>query len=228
MQSAQFANEQAKEQQLRNTLLTSISHDYRTPLATLMGATFTIVDQATKIGPDKIAALAKAILGEANQLNRMTSNTLQLARLDSARVNIRKNWESIEEILGTVLPKARRNYPTRSFKVTLQPGLSLLECDAILLNQLFDNLIENSVKHSDDASLIQINAVIVNESIEATVIDSGAGIPDQLKERVFDVFQRIDDEPRPSDANVMRYSRRGMGVGLAVCRAIARVHQGKM
>jgi len=228
VQSAQFANEQAKEQQLRNTLLTSISHDYRTPLATLMGAASAIADQATKIGPDKIAALAKTILGEADQLNRMTSNTLQLARLDSAKVNIRKNWESIEEILGTVLPKARRNYPTRSFKVALQPGLPLLECDAILLNQLFDNLIENSVKHSNDASLIQVNAAVVNKSIEVTVIDSGAGIPDQWKERVFDVFQRIDDEPRPSDANGMRYSRRGMGVGLAVCRAIARVHQGKI
>jgi two-component system sensor histidine kinase KdpD len=225
---AQQAKDDAQSQSLRNTLLTSISHDYRTPLANLMGAASVIHDQATRLTTDKIADLAQTVLDEAQHLNRMTTNTLQLARLDAAPLQIKKDWESLQEILGSVLAKARQRQPHRQIKVALPEGLPLMHCDAILLVQLFDNLIENAIKYSPDDTLIDIQVQAKSNAVEVRVMDQGAGIADAWKDKVFQAFERVHSDTAQADATDATQLRRGMGVGLAVCKAIAKVHDAKL
>lgn len=221
---ARMAQEHVQSQQLRNTLLTSISHDYRTPLTTVMSSASVIAEQAGRVPTERIGQLAAVILDEAQQLHRMTNNTLQLARLDSNKVDIPMNWESIEEIVGTVGARARRNHPRRRIEIRLAEGLPLLRCDAVLLNQLLDNLIENSLRHSDDDQPLIIQANHDGLSLHLSVQDKGCGISDAWKERVFDIFQRVEARDVPADGQ----TRRGIGIGLAVCRAIAEVHGGQL
>jgi two-component system sensor histidine kinase KdpD len=221
---ARMAQEHVQNQQLRNTLLTSISHDYRTPLTIVMSSASVIAEQAGRVPTERIGQLAAVILGEAQQLHRITNNTLQLARLDSNKVDIPMNWESIEEIVGTVGARVRRNYPRRRIEIRLEEGLPLLRCDAVLLNQLLDNLIENSLRHSDDDQPLIIQANHDGLSLHLSVQDKGCGISDAWKERVFDIFQRVEARDVPADGQ----TRRGIGIGLAVCRAIAEVHGGQL
>jgi len=225
---AQQAKEDAQSQSLRNTLLTSISHDYRTPLANLMGAASAIHDQAPRLSTEKIAALAQTVLDEAQHLNQMTTNTLQLARLDAAPLQIKKDWESLQEIVGSVMAKARQRHPQRHFRVAVPERLPLIQCDAILLVQLFDNLIENAVKYSPSDTAIDLLVRATANALEVCVADQGPGIPDAWKEQVFQAFERVHAEASQADATDARQLRRGMGVGLAVCQAIAKVHGAKI
>ena len=228
LQLAQLAKQDAQSQSLRNTLLTSISHDYRTPLANLMGAASAIHDQSSRLSTDKIKALASTVISEAQHLHRMTTNTLQLARLDAAPLQIKKDWESLQELLGSVLAKARQRYPARHIVVDMPDALPLIHCDAILLVQLFDNLLENAVKYSPDSSPIHIQVQRHPTSLELRVIDGGCGIPDVWKSKVFQAFERVHENITQADASDEHQLRRGMGVGLAVCQAIAKVHGAKI
>jgi two-component system sensor histidine kinase KdpD len=228
LQLAQIAKQDAQSQSLRNTLLTSISHDYRTPLANLMGAASAIHDQSSRLSTEKIEALASTVISEAQHLHRMTTNTLQLARLDAAPLQIKKDWESLQELLGSVLAKARQRYPTREILVDMPDALPLIHCDAILLVQLFDNLLENAVKYSPDSAPIHIQVQHLPASLDIRVIDSGSGISDAWKTKVFQAFERVHDNVTQADASPEHALRRGMGVGLAVCQAIAKVHGAKI
>lgn len=228
LQQAQHAKEEAQSQSLRNTLLTSISHDYRTPLANLMGAASAIHDQGALLSAQQITDLAHTVLLEAQHLNRMTTNTLQLARLDAAPWQVHKDWESLQEVVGAVLSKTRLRYPQRQIDVVLPAGLPLIFCDAMLLVQLLDNLVENAIKYSPDESLIQLHAQQQGDTIEVRVIDQGPGIPDAWKDKVFQAFERIHPQAAQADASDETQLRRGVGVGLAVCQAIAKVHDAKI
>ncbi len=218
---AQATQAEAQNQRLRNTLLTAISHDYRTPLANLMGAASSLRDQNDRLRTDQLKALAQTVLDEAEHLNRMTTNTLQLARLDAAPMQIHKDWESLEEILGSVLAQTRQRYPKQRIQIDLPPQLPLIHCDAILLVQLFDNLIENAIKYSPQGSLLTLQALHVDRAIQVGVLDEGPGIEDAWKDKVFQAFERIHSR---ADSSQTPQLRRGMGVGLAVCKAIAKVH----
>ena len=228
LQLTQQAKQDAQSQSLRNTLLTSISHDYRTPLANLMGAASAIHDQCSRLSTDKVEALASTVISEAQHLHRMTTNTLQLARLDAAPLKIKKDWESLQELLGSVLAKARQRFPTRQILVDLPGDLPLIHCDAILLVQLFDNLLENAVKYSPDHAPIQIKVQAHPTTLDIRVIDGGPGIADAWKTKVFQAFERVHDDIAQADASHDQQLRRGMGVGLAVCQAIAKVHGAKI
>jgi len=221
---AQLAKDEAQSQILRNTLLTSISHDYRTPLANLMGAASAIHDQGARLSAQQITNLAHSVLLEAQHLNRMTTNTLQLARLDAAPWQVHKDWESLQEVLGAVLAKTRVRYPHRKIDVTLPTGLPLIMCDAMLLVQLLDNLVENAIKYSPDDASIHLHVAQQGHAIELRVIDQGLGIPDPWKDKVFQAFERMHPEAAQADASDETQLRRGVGVGLAVCKAIAKVH----
>lgn len=226
--NAKLANEEAQSQKLRNTLLTAIAHDYRTPLANLMGAASAIHDQGQRLTPERVGALSQTILDEADQLNRMTSNTLQLARLDAAALDIRKDWESVEELMGSVMQSAKRRFAQAQFHLRIAPALPLLHCDAILVVQLLENLIENAVKYSPAPARIELQVSQPDAlHVRMCVLDHGPGIPDAWHERVFDAFTRVT-QPTLFDAQGDHMARRGVGLGLAVCRAIARVHDAKI
>lgn len=217
------AQHQAQLQGLRNALLAAISHDYRTPLAAIMGAASSLQEQAERLAPAQRQRLAQSIVEETAQLARLTDNTLQLARLDTPHVHLRLDWESPEEIVGSVLQRARRHDPARRVRARLEPGLPLVEADAILLAQLLDNLVDNALKYSAAEAPVELLVRRQAGHIVFAVRDRGPGIAPAWRQRIFDVFQR-GDPVAPADDK----PRRGAGVGLAVCRAIARAHGGEL
>lgn len=217
LRAASSSREAAQAQALRNTLLAAISHDHRTPLATILGAAGSLHDQGDRLAPAQRRRLAATIVDEAAQLARLTDNTLQLARLGAGALAIRRDWESAEEIVGTVLRRTRQRDPGRRLRTRVQPDLPLLHVDALLMVQLLDNLVDNALKHGGDAGPVDVVARRSGDEIVIAVRDRGPGVPLAQREHIFEAFQR-----GPSAAP------RGAGVGLAVCRAIARAHGGEL
>lgn len=220
----QQAREQAQLQATRNALLAAISHDYRTPLATIMGAASALQEQGDRMDAAQRQRLAAAIVEDSERLARLTDNTLQLARLDAPAVTLRCDWESAEEIVGAVLRRARRRPDGSRVRAWVEPGLPLLWCDAMLVSQLLDNLLDNGLKYSPADAPVELHATRDGEHLMLAVSDRGPGIAPAWREKVFEVFQRGETQPRQFQAD----ADRGAGVGLAVCRAIARAHHGEL
>ena len=220
--TAQRAVDAAEAQGVRNALLAAVSHDYRTPLATILSAASALQQQDDKLSPAQRMKLAATIEGETRGLSRMTDNTLQIARLavseNSPGVVLRTDWESAEEIVGAALRRARSRDPEARVKARLEPTLPLLRCDAVLMAQLLDNLIDNALKYGGDGG-VEIRVKREDEWLNLAVRDRGQGVTPAWRERIFEGFQRgapNADQPR------------GAGVGLAACRAIAQAHGGTM
>jgi two-component system sensor histidine kinase KdpD len=225
LRAAQQARDDAQAQVLRSTLLAAVAHDHRTPLATIMGAASSLLEQADRLSPEQRHRLAQTVLEQTAQLSRLTDNTLQLARLDRSdaapgtqAVQLRLDWESVEEIAGAVLRRARQREPARRIHVRLEPALPLLHCDAVLLAQLLDNLVDNALKYSPPEAPVELLARRLGGVVMLAVRDRGPGIALAQRERVFQLFQR-GEAPTTT---------RGAGIGLAVCRAIAHAHGGEL
>jgi K+-sensing histidine kinase KdpD len=213
------AREQAQVQQLRNTLLASIAHDFRTPLATVLGAASSLHDQGERLSPEQRRELARRIMDEVAQLSRQAENTLQLARLATPGVGLalRLDWQSVEELVGAVLRRVRLQHPQRQIQPHVAPNLPLLRCDALLLTQLLENLLDNALKYSPAAEPVILAAWREEKTVRLSVADRGPGVPHAWRERIFDAFQR---GPKPASS--------GAGLGLALCQAIAHAHGGHL
>lgn len=209
------AREEAHRQQVQSTLLAAISHDLRTPLATIVGAASSLRTQRDKLPPAEQDRLLDSTIAEANYLTRVTDNTLQLVRLSSQLGEPSRSWESLEEITGTVLTRVRQRDPLRRIQYRVQSDLPLVRADAVLLAQLIDNLLDNALKYSDGPITLTIHAL--DDSIRLCVEDQGPGIPEHQRDSLFLPYVRGD-----------RSGKRGMGLGLALCRAIAELHQGQL
>ena len=218
--AALAAREVMQAQALCNTLLAAIAHDHRTPLATILGAGSSLLEQSDRLSEAQRARLAATIVDEATQLARLTDNTLQLARLDAQPAPLRADWESVEELVGTVVRRLRQRHPERELKVSVEPGLPLVRCDAVLLAQLLDNLLDNAFKHGGGE--VGLQAFRRGGRVVLAVHDGGPGVPEHWRSRIFDAFQRAP-AATPNASN-----SRGAGLGLAVCRAIARAHAGDL
>lgn len=223
-ENARQAREEAKTQKLRNTLLAAISHDYRTPLATMLGAASSLIDQSDRLTREQTRALAKTIVDEVMRLSTLTDNTLQLARLDADGVQITKDWESLEELVGAAVARTRARYPQVRVGLRIEPALPLLRCDAQLLIQLLDNLIDNAVKYGDPQQTVEIIARKLDDHLLLSVADRGPGIPVKVRERLFLMFERGD----PNEVSADGSTPRGTGLGLALCRAIVLAHGGSL
>jgi two-component system, OmpR family, sensor histidine kinase KdpD len=222
------ARERAQTQEVRNTLLASIAHDHRTPLATIVGAASSLLEQSSRLHVEQRRRLAQTVVDEASRLSRMTDNTLQLARLDAPNVQLRCDWESAEELVGSAVQRARQRAPERAVRARLEPGIPLLWCDAILLTQLLDNLLDNALKYSPDGAPVEVLVRKLDDRVVLAVRDRGPGIAPRWAERVFDAFQRGAEVVDAAVATQVAQERPGVGVGLALCQAVARVHGGEL
>lgn len=221
---ADTAREEAQDQQVRNAMLAAISHDYRTPLASIMSAASSLRDQGDRMSTPQRQKLLGSIVEETEQLSRLTDNTLQLARLDAPQgMSITLDWESAEEIVGAVMRRQRARNRHLRLRTRVEPGLPLVRCDALLVTQLLENLIENALKYSDPPAPVELLVHRRAGRFVFAVRDRGYGVEPAWRERIFKVFQRGELQP---NANQPR--QRSAGVGLAVCRAIARAHGGEL
>lgn len=221
----QAVQAQAQLQAVRNALLTAISHDHRTPLAAILGAASSLQQQDDRLSREQRQRLVARIVDQAQHLRRLTDNTLQLARLDAPGLQLNCGWESAEDLVGAALQRARNHDPQRRLRARLEPGLPLLWCDALLLSQLLDNLVDNALKYSPDGAPVELLVRSQPDAVVLAVRDRGAGVAPAWRERVFEPFHR-GAEPMPGGPGAP--ARGGTGIGLAVCRAIARAHGGEL
>lgn len=204
-------------EELRNALLSSVSHDLRTPLAVITGTASTLVDD--RLAPEVRRELAESIVGEAERLERLVRNLLDMTRLEAGAVRIEREWQSVEEVVGAALGRMGRALDDRPVETRLAPDLPLLAFDAVLVEQLLVNLLENAMKYTPPGSPIAIAARVEEGAVEVSVADRGPGIPEGEEERVFEKFQRGRGQaPRGG----------GVGLGLAICRAIVDAHGGRI
>ncbi|MET0225942.1 MAG: sensor histidine kinase KdpD [Dokdonella sp.] len=216
-QAAQAAGMQVESERLRNTLLSAISHDFRTPLATIIGSASTLRDSAPDtLDANQRATLLDTLLHEAGRMNRLIGNLLDLSRLSEGGLELRRDWVAIDELVGAVLARLRDLLVRHPVALHLDESLPLLSGDEVLLEQLLSNLIENAARHTPDDTAMEIAASAVNGQLVLRVRDHGPGFAAGEEERLFTKFHQAKPERAQS----------GFGLGLAICKAIAEAHGG--
>ncbi|MBZ0304624.1 MAG: DUF4118 domain-containing protein [Anaerolineae bacterium] len=215
--AAEASRVQIETERLRNSLLSSISHDLRTPLASITGAASSLIQNVDTIDRDNRLELQQIIFEEAERLNRLVSNLLDMTRIESGAVHIEKKWDLLEEVVGSTLLRMQRTLSQHRFEKNLPQELLLVPMDSILIEQVLVNLIENAVKYSPTHTLIQLNIQALPDEVMISLADEGTGIPAGLEERIFEKFYRVAPE------NVG-----GSGLGLAICHSIVTAHGGRI
>ena len=214
---AQHATVQMASERLRNSLLSALSHDLRTPLAALVAtAEMLVSSQPALSGPQR--GLAMAINERARRMTDMVTNLLDMARIQSGEIRLRIEWQSMEEIIGSALKSAQGTLGERLLKVHIDAGLPLVECDAVLIERVLVNLLENAGKYTPPATPIEILVKRADEELFVSVRDHGPGVAPGKEELIFEKFTRGEPESATT----------GVGLGLAICRAIVQAHRGRI
>ena len=214
--AAESSRVEAETESLRNTLLASISHDLRTPLAVIAGAGSTLADPGGELDAESRRKLAQSIETRARDMSDLISNVLDLTRLESDRLVLRRDWQTIDDLLGAALERSGERLRDHRVEFSLPPDLPAVHVDATLTVQLFANLFENAAKYTPAGTRVSISARADERMLEVIVEDDGPGLPAGDPDRLFNKFQRGRSESEVT----------GAGLGLAICRAIARAHGG--
>jgi two-component system, OmpR family, sensor histidine kinase KdpD len=216
-EAAQISRVTAETESLRNTLLASISHDLRTPLAVITGASSALNDNSLVFDPAVRAGLAASIEDKAREMSEIISNVLDLMRFETGHVALRRDWQTVDDLLGSALARSEPRLADHPLEVELPADLPAVYIDASLITQVFTNLLENAAKHTPKGTRVSISAGHDDEWVRVVVEDTGPGLPAD-PERLFAKFQRGRDEGNTG----------GAGLGLAICRAIINAHGGSI
>ena len=212
---AQQARIGMEAERLRSTLLSSVSHDLRTPLATITGAASSLLQDAS-LGAETQRELTEAIGEEAARLNRLVTNLLDMTRLESGSLQLNRDWHSLEELVGSALARLEPALKGRPVQVSIPEDLPLVPVDGVLIEQALVNLLENAAKYTDPRSPILVAGRAAQGSLTVEVADEGPGLPPGSEERIFEKFYRAASE------------QSGFGLGLPICRAIVTAHGGRI
>ena len=215
-QQAQKEHLNAETQSLRNVLLSSVSHDLRTPLTTITGATDALLRKGDGLDREKADELVRTIHSEAERLNRIVRNVLNMTRLESGAIQVRKDWQSLEEITGVVVGRLSERLKDRPLNLAIRGNLPLVPFDAMLMEQVLTNLFENVLQHTPPGTPMELSASMQNEGVVVELADRGPGIPPGQEEKIFEKFARG------------RSPGGGTGLGLSICRAIVEAHGGRI
>ncbi len=240
-QQAVQARQHAQTAQWRTTWLAAIAHDLRTPLAAVLGAASSLQTQAERLDAEQRQQLAERIVDEVSHLVRVTDNALLLARLDGPRPSahpprLHMDWQSPEELVGAVLQRLRQRQPGACLKADLPTELPLVRCDAVLIVQLLENLLDNALRHSPPQAPVTVSALTEPASAPSLaglllrVRDHGPGLPatEWVHFEPSEGLHVRNDAPTHPAAPSPQARRRGSGLGLALCRAIAQEHGGQL
>jgi K+-sensing histidine kinase KdpD len=217
---ARQAWERVEAEFLRNTLLSGASHDLRTPLAAISGAAGTLMHAGERVDVGTRTELLQSIAAESARMDRLVSNLLDMTRLESGGLVLRREWQPFEEVIGTTLGHLEQRLGDRKVDVHVAPDVPLVFIDPVAFEQVLTNLVENVLDHTPAATPIEISARVAGDQLVAEVADRGPGLPAGAEQRVFEKFFRFH-----SDAGG---SRRGIGLGLAIARGIVEAHGGEV
>lgn len=214
---AQQAHVRAETERMRNAILSSVSHDLRTPLATITGAASSLLEGQGNLHVSDRQDLARSIYREADRLDRLLKNLLDMMRLEAGAVQLSKDWHSIDEVVGASLARLEGQLADHVVNTNLPADLPMIFVDGVLLEQVMINLVENAVKYTPTRSLIELSAWSSDREVVVEVADRGLGIPSGEESRIFDKFYRGKSAREG-----------GVGLGLTICRGIVEAHGGRI
>ncbi len=213
IETARVATERER---LRSALLSSLSHDLRTPLVSILGAASSMLSDELSLDDDARRDLTQTIQDEAERLNRFVQNLLDMTKLGAGALKPRVDWADLRDIVGAAVERAGRLARAHVLKIEIADDMPLLCVDPVLMEQVIFNLLDNACKYSPAGTQVKIWAIRTKEHIAIEIADLGPGIPAEDREKVFDMFYRVDQADAQS----------GTGLGLAICRGIIEAHGG--
>jgi two-component system sensor histidine kinase KdpD len=216
-EQSEAARVEAEAERLRTSLLSSLSHDLRTPLATIEGAASTLMQHGGTLPPAVRHDMAESILEESRRMSRLVSNLLDMIRVETGALAVQKAWQPLEEALGVALLRLDASLGSHPVDVRLPADLPLVAIDELLIEQVFINLLENAIKYTPPGTPISIGAWQGNGGIVVEVADGGPGVAPGFEETVFRKFYRAGSGPEG-----------GAGLGLTICRGIVTAHGGRI
>ncbi len=214
-QAAALAEVRARSEAVRSALLSAVSHDLRTPLAVITEAATMLRDDAELLTATQRSEMLVTVCDEAERMDRLVENLLDMTRLESGNVSITRDWVPCEELIGAALNITKTKVANLDIRTNVPPGLPPVAVDPSLIEQLLANLFENAVKYAGSHATLDIEARHEDDSLMIEVADNGPGIPAGTEERIFEKF--FQASPKKSS---------GAGLGLAICRAIVEIHGG--
>jgi two-component system sensor histidine kinase KdpD len=203
-----------ESERLKNTLLSSVSHDFRTPLAVITGAATSLLERS-EVPAATRQELTRTIADEAERLGRQVNSLLDMTRLESGALQIHKEWHSLEEVVGAALERFGAALADRTVRVDVS-AVPFAPLDDILMTQVVFNLVENAIKYTPADGPIEIRAAREGGGVTLEISDRGPGVPEGAEQRVFEKFYRAVEPGSP----------RGMGLGLAICKGVVEAHGG--
>lgn len=204
----------AETETLRSTLLSSVSHDLRTPLAAVTGAASTLLHKDIALDQAGRQELIQTIYEESGHLNQIIRNVLDMTRLESGAITVKKEWQSLEEIVGVVLDRFSDKLGGRPLSISISGDLPLIPFDPLLIEQVLMNLLDNAVKYTPQDTPLELSAAVREDAVVVELADRGPGIPQGEEEKIFGKFVRGSA------------AGGGMGLGLTICQAIITAHRG--
>ena len=216
LELARMTNE---TEQLRAALLSSVSHDLRTPLVTVLGAAGTLVQDSGRLSESAKRELATQILDEAERLNRFVQNLLDMTRLSYGKLSPRLQACDLAEVIAGARRRVERRLGASLLEISIEPHLPLVPLDAVLIEQVLVNLLDNAIKYAPPGSPIRIEVRRQQGALRVVIADRGPGIAESDREKVFDMFYRVKRGDTRSA---------GTGLGLAICRGILAAHGGSI
>lgn len=211
---------ESEKEKMRSNLLRAISHDLRTPLTGILGASSAILENSTSLDKNTHDQLISNIKEDSQWLIRMVENLLSVTRINEGTMNVTKSPEAAEEIVAEAISRIRKRFPNRIITVKVPDELLMVPMDGTLIEQVLINLVENAFKHSPENSVVEVEVKKERYHAVFEVIDNGEGIAEQDFPYLFESY--VDNGKRSVD------SSRGMGIGLSICMSIVKAHQGKM
>ena len=215
-EEAQQTQLRMESETLRNSLLSAISHDLRTPLSVIVGAASTLVEEDARLSATDRQELSHTLYDEALRMSNLANNILDMARLEGGQASLNLQWYPLDEIIGGALTRMHKRLEGRIVNTRLPDGLCWVRLDAVLIEQVLINLLDNACKYTPGGSPIDIIAELSTQILKVTVADRGSGIPAGSEEKLFDKFYQVQREG----------SQSGVGLGLAICKAIVIAHGG--
>jgi two-component system sensor histidine kinase KdpD len=213
----------AETERVRNTLLSSISHDFRTPLASILGSATSLLEYGEKMTPAAQKDLLGQIKTEAEGLEEMIRNLLAITRIDAGVLELRRDWIDLREVVGRVVNAIRRRGVEQKIVVNIPSVIPPVRADPMLAEQAIGNVVGNAVKHTRNETEVTIDATVNDNAVVIGITDDGPGISAEMLPRVFDKFFRA---PRPDTARAD--GGEGVGLGLAIAKGIMEAHGGSI
>jgi two-component system sensor histidine kinase KdpD len=213
----------AATERVRNTLLASISHDFRTPLSSILGSATSLLDYGGRLDPAARRDLLGHIKTEAEDLDNMVRNLLAITRIEEGALELRLDWVDLREVAERVISAARRRDAPQRFESILLSDLPLVRADAVLVEQTLGNIVNNAVAHTPAGTRVAIDAEVDGRRVNLRVTDDGPGIPADVLPHVFEKFIR-GARPGPAGAD----GGQGTGLGLAIAKGIMEAHGGSI